>query len=132
LTSVNFNNRTYPFARLSGTSMAGPVVSGIVALLLEANPYLSAHQVKEILKESARQDNFTSNIPLDGSLIWGAGKVNAYQAIQKALETIGNVEINEIKNKIIQFYPNPTFDLLNIQLDNEINALQIQMVILLL
>jgi minor extracellular serine protease Vpr len=105
--------------------MAGPVVSGIVALLLEANPYLSSYQIKEILKESARQDNFTSTIPLDGSLVWGAGKVNAYQAIQKALETIGNVEINEIENKIIQFYPNPTFDFLNIQLDNEINEIQI-------
>ena len=39
----------------NGTSSAAPVVSGVVALMLEANPDLSWRDVKHILAQSARQ-----------------------------------------------------------------------------
>ena len=112
LTSVEFKGRTYPFSRLSGTSMSGPVVAGIVALMLEANPYLSSYQVKEIIQETARIDSYTGTIPPEGSLRWGAGKINAYAAIQKALQTIGNVELAENELNSIQVFPNPTSGML--------------------
>jgi serine protease AprX len=41
------------YFRLSGTSMAAPVVAGIVALMLERNPTLNAEQVKHRLKQTA-------------------------------------------------------------------------------
>lgn len=105
IATVPFNGRNYPFARFSGTSMASPMVAGIVALILEANPYLSAEQVKNILIQTAREDNNTGIIPTTGSTKWGWGKVNAYLAIKLALSTVGN---NEIPHEISwNIYPNP-------------------------
>lgn len=88
--TTEFNNTTYRFAKFSGTSMASPMVSGVAALMLEANPYLSAAQVKEIIMQTARQDNFTGVIPQGGSAQWGAGKINAYAAVKMAIETLGH------------------------------------------
>jgi subtilisin-like proprotein convertase family protein len=45
---------------IDGTSFAAPVVSGIVALMLEANPGLGWRDVHEILALSARLTDFTS------------------------------------------------------------------------
>jgi subtilisin family serine protease len=103
--SVDFNGRTYPFAKFSGTSMASPMVTGVVALILEANPYLSAQQVKEIIIQTAREDVNTGVIPLGGSTQWGFGKINAYHAIKLALITVGTEEISTEMNWSV--YPNP-------------------------
>lgn len=103
--TVNFNNTTYRFAKFSGTSMASPMVAGVAALMLEANPYLSAAQVKEIIMQTARQDNYTGQIPAAGSPQWGAGKINAYAAVQLAVQTLGLEQTTpELEWSV---YPNP-------------------------
>jgi serine protease AprX len=63
----------------SGTSMATPHVSGIVALMLEANPGLTPDQVKSILQQTA------TNMPGHESWEVGSGYVNAYAAIARTL-----------------------------------------------
>jgi subtilisin family serine protease len=113
--SVPFNNRTYHFAKFSGTSMASPMVAGVVALILDANPYLMPQQVKDIIMQTAREDNYTQVIPSEGSPKWGAGKINAYAAVQLALLTVGTNEIKQEKK--IEIYPNPTSSELNFKGD---------------
>ncbi len=84
ITTVNFNNRNYHFVQYSGTSMSGPALAGIVALLLQMNPTLTHEQMKTILKNTARLDQYTKNIADTGSLVWGWGKINALAALQYA------------------------------------------------
>ncbi len=102
--SVQFNDRTYKFVSLSGTSMACPFVAGVAALVLQANPNLSASQVKEILKETAYNDQFTEQ---SGALRFGSGKVNAYQAILRALTTVGVDEYVIPQESLFTVFPNP-------------------------
>ena len=43
-----------PYLSLTGTSMAAPVVTGTVALMLQANPSLTPNGVKAILQYTAQ------------------------------------------------------------------------------
>jgi len=110
--SITFEGRDYPFARLSGTSMSSPVVAGISALILEANPYLSSWQVKIIIQQTAREDDFTGEIPIGGSTKWGMGKIDAYHCVIKALYTTGWEEID--KPLTWSIYPNPSSSFISI------------------
>jgi serine protease AprX len=62
------------YFRLTGTSMSTAVVSGGVALLLDANPYLSPAQVKMALQIGA------TYMPEGGLVAAGAGTVNFQQS----------------------------------------------------
>ncbi|MBO4754361.1 MAG: S8 family serine peptidase [Bacteroidales bacterium] len=71
----------YPYGAESGTSMACPVVSGIVACWLQANPNLTLEDVKEVIRQSSVNDDFTAHDPIR----WGYGKINAAQGIEYIL-----------------------------------------------
>ncbi|MPL73299.1 hypothetical protein SDC9_19096 [bioreactor metagenome] len=118
---VYFNDKTYSFTALSGTSMSSPMVTGIVALMLEANPYLTPSQIKQILKETARSDYYTTSTLPNNS--WGWGKVSAYSAVKRAVDLIGLDEIKE--DLIFDIYPNPAKEVLNIYTSKEINQIEI-------
>lgn len=102
--TISFNGRDYKFAALSGTSMSSPFTAGVVALILQANPYLSSQQVKQILIESARSDEFTV---ASGVERFGYGKVDAYHAVMLALQTVG-VEQIATRETRISLFPNPS------------------------
>jgi len=106
ITSVNFNGRTYKFYGFSGTSMSSPMVTGIVALMLQANPTLTPQQIKEIIIETAREDIRTGDIPDTGSYRWGWGKIHAWKAVRMAYAGINE---HESKSDIL-IYPNPAKD----------------------
>jgi TolA-binding protein len=67
--------------RWNGTSMATPHVVGTVALMLQAHPKLTVKETREILEDTAT--------PLGDRLKsseYGAGLINAFQAVKRALE----------------------------------------------
>jgi serine protease AprX len=76
---------TYPttrvmtgYMRLNGTSMATPVVAGTAALMLGANPSLSAHTVKAVLQYTAERMGTTD------AMTQGAGELNVAGAVRLA------------------------------------------------
>lgn len=75
--------RHFFYGVLSGTSMAAPAVTGIVALWLQANPTLTPDQVKEIIRTTALRDDYTGTDEWDAKR--GYGKIDAYEGLKKAL-----------------------------------------------
>jgi subtilisin family serine protease len=69
----------------TGTSAAAPVVSGVAALVLSVNPNLTAQDVKDILRQSARKDIDGYYNFVDGkSNELGYGIVDAAAAVELA------------------------------------------------
>ncbi|MDQ3617345.1 MAG: S8 family serine peptidase [Pseudomonadota bacterium] len=68
------------YTHSSGTSMATPHVSGVIALMLEANPKLTATQVKDIIQRTST--NMTGRLPWEA----GTGHINAYAAVAAAAD----------------------------------------------
>ncbi len=99
--SVNFRGKKYNFTALSGTSMSSPFVTGVVALMLQANPKLTPQEVKNIITATAKQDKYTAKY---GTERFGYGKIDAYRAVQKALET---VHVSTASTPSCFLYPNP-------------------------
>lgn len=89
------------YSQISGTSMATPHISGVVALMLEANPSLKLDGVLQLLSSTARPmyyrgvpDNGTD--PQQGAVkkraLWevGASYVDAYAAVRGAALSAGS------------------------------------------
>lgn len=104
--TVEFEGREYRFSNLSGTSMSSPFVAGVAALVLQANPFLSPAQVKQVLIETAYWDSYAEEAGHDR---FGAGKVDAYAAVLKALDMVG-VEHYVVPEDKFEIFPNPADD----------------------
>ncbi|MGG1572904.1 S8 family serine peptidase [Fictibacillus sp. NRS-1165] len=75
----------------NGTSMAGPHVSAVVALLRQANSSLTVDQIETILKETAAPltDTDYPESPNNG---YGHGLVNAFDAVSSIISGLGKVK----------------------------------------
>ncbi len=74
-------NGNKPKELVNGTSFASPFVSGVVALMMEANPKLTPVQVRDILKKTAVK---LPNVPVT---LQGAGEVDPQAVVRLAQES---------------------------------------------
>ena len=81
------SSNTYT-SRGSGTSYATPSVSGILALMIEANPDLDPFEMKEILKFTAERKGEPTQPDVDPywNRDFGWGIVDAYKAVELAIQ----------------------------------------------
>jgi len=68
----------------SGTSYAAPIVSGVAALLFSINPRFTPQQVERMITQSADK--------MGNSKFYGAGRVNALKAVERAAKLLNYVE----------------------------------------
>ncbi len=102
------NKSTTGYVAQSGTSMATPCVTGIVALMKEKNPDITPAQICEILETTAVKLSEKKNNQT------GSGRIDALAAIQMVKDEDENDDVqdttNIIKNEYefnIAIYPNP-------------------------
>lgn len=105
--SYNYEGKRYIWAKMSGTSMSCPAVTGIVALMLQACPMLPTDSVRAILFRTAENDDQTGELIANDSMSvrWGHGKIHAWRAVNEALAHAGVEESQELRH--LQVYPNP-------------------------
>ncbi|MCD6383942.1 MAG: S8 family serine peptidase, partial [Thermoplasmata archaeon] len=82
--------------RGSGTSYATPLVAGLTALILEANPDLTPKEVREILRATAERRGDASLPEVDPfwNRHWGWGLVDGGRAVEMALRVRGVKNLN--------------------------------------
>jgi len=112
------NGKSYYFAGLEGTSMATPMVTGIIALWLENYPNLSTNDIKTIFSSTSRTDAFTGSSLPDNT--WGHGKIDAYAGL--IIVGLNEEESDEAKYTI---YPNPAQDRIHILSEDKMQEIMI-------
>jgi hypothetical protein len=82
----------------SGTSLSAPHAVGVIALMLQMNHFLSPNEIRTVLTEDARQDQFTGRIDSEtGSPLWGWGKVDALNSTRDAVKLYSvRIEIDSV------------------------------------
>lgn len=102
------NGQTYIWSEMSGTSMSSPAATGVVALLLQANPNISVDQIRHSIFSTARNDNITGQLVANGTMDahWGWGKIDALKAVNKAISLVGIDQVENLRTPL-KVYPNP-------------------------
>ena len=101
---TTFNEREYPWVAMSGTSMSGPCVAGIVALWLQADPTLTPERVLEIISETCHETDDSMTYPNN---TYGYGLIDAYAGMLKVLNiTTAIPEISTHQPAKLRIQPN--------------------------
>ena len=80
--SVYFDDVEYPYCPDLGTSMSAPVVTGAIALWLQANPNLSTADVRDVLRHCSYKD---AQVKSGNPQRWGSGKLDVYAGMRYVL-----------------------------------------------
>lgn len=106
---VEKDGKTYYWEEAIGTSMATPVVSGAIALWLEANPNLTIDEVKDIIAKTAVKDDYMKNSKAD-PVQWGAGKFDAYEGLKEVIRRTAVEGVRDDSRLLIQTADNRHFN----------------------
>ena len=113
------------YKELSGTSMAGPHVAGLVAILISANPSLSGRVdlIEHIIEASAQPkfetDSCSRIVDQLPNALHGFGRIDALAAVRLALMTTRNIESGTSPPHI---YPNPANDFLFVEIPHSFKS----------
>jgi len=87
---------TNTYGRISGTSMASPIVAGLVGLMFSVNPNLTKQQVENCLYSTA--DPVAPGTGYNVNQM-GAGRINAYQCLQCVASTVNGPPVAAISTQ---------------------------------
>lgn len=113
-------NEEREYGILEAVSGANPVLAGVIALMLQADPTLDTEEIRTILQETARADGQTGNVP---NPEWGFGKLDALAAVERALG-ISSTDNEQESIPVIKLFPNPVYDVLNISAPTTLDNMQ--------
>ncbi|TNE79588.1 MAG: T9SS type A sorting domain-containing protein [Bacteroidetes bacterium] len=109
---TQFNGGENYYGVASGTSMAGPFVTGVVALMLQNKPDLSPEDALSIIHLSGEENGFSGTLPNN---TYGYGILNAYKAVLLSQEALSAdqpdapaefaVWPNPAKNEVSLYHP---------------------------
>ena len=90
---TQYNGNDVYWAMFSGTSMAAPHSTGIVALYLQANEWLTPLEIRNLWRLTARKDQYTTN---DSNGNSGYGKIDAFETL-KIIDQYAAIPKNQLK-----------------------------------
>ena len=88
----DYQGRTYAWNANTGTSMATPVVAGVIALWLEAKPDLTPQEVIDALSHTSRHPDNSLDYP---NSKYGYGEIDAYNGL---LHILGAARIEGVSH----------------------------------
>jgi subtilisin family serine protease len=88
----DYGDRRYPWHSELGTSMSTPIVSGIIALWLEACPNLTADDIKDVFAKTCIRHDLSLEYPNNS---YGWGEIDAYRGLLYLLGLDGIEEITQ-------------------------------------
>lgn len=125
------------YANFSGTSMAGPHVAGLVALMISANPDLAGQvdTIEQIIEQTAVPKTTDQNCgDILGTEVpnytYGFGRVDALAAVQAAIALIPPPPPSAATEQTpvtVRVFPNPVGDQLNIEVKNAVDEVQLEL-----
>ncbi len=119
----------------NGTSMAGPHVAGVVALIISANPDLAGEVdiIENIIESTAvpkTTDQQCGDVP--GSSVpnntYGFGRIDALAAVEAALALIPSATDDALLSSKYNVYPNPVNNQLIIEMKEAIGKVSLQII----
>lgn len=81
----------YPYGACYGTSMSAPVMTGTIALWLQAKPDLLPDDIHDILDHTAVRDAF---VTAGDARRWGRGKLDVEAGMRYLLRSINPMDVN--------------------------------------
>ena len=123
LNLLEYEGRSYPWHVDCGTSMSAPVVAGIIALWLQANPRLTPAEVKDIIAQTSRHPDAQLEYPNNK---YGYGEIDALAGLRLALAATGIEEVEKQEKASSSMSDGPVYNLQGIRVNSNYRGLVIR------